>query len=292
MPKIREKPNSTRRIRILPIALLLLTTAVMIAVFGQLRPVGQILSLRSTVTVNDGVNTVELTPREGVPVSALESEAFSVQDDMVTYSGRARQGIDVSEHQGRIDWQQVADSGITFAYLRLGYRGAAEGQLFADQCFAENWSGARAAGLDVGVYFFSQALDEREAIEEADFVLSTLDGERPDLPVMFDWEPVDKADSRTDGREAQVVTDCAAAFCRRIAASGLEAGIYFNRQQGYYSYDLSVLKDFAFWVSDPNDSPDFYYAFDIWQYSFAGAVPGIGTVVDRDLLFEKGDAAE
>ena len=287
MPKTLEKPNKTRRIWLLPIVLLLLTVAVLVLAAGQLRPVGQVLHPKRTVTVNDGVNTVELVPREGVPVSRLAAEAFSAEDGVVSYHGAARQGIDVSAHQGEIDWQQVADSGITFAYLRLGYRGTVEGQLNTDQRFAENWSGARAAGLDVGVYFFSQALDEREAIEEADYVLSVLDGQRPELPVMFDWEAVDKANSRTAGREAQVITACAAAFCHRLAASGYEAGIYFNRQQGYYSYDLSQLKDYAFWVADPKDRPDFYYAFRIWQYSFTGTVPGIGTVVDRDLLFEE-----
>ena len=288
MPKLLEKPNQTRRIWLLPIVLLLLTTAVLALVFGQLQPMGQILPHRKTVLVNDGVNIVAIEPQEGVPVNELAAEAFSAQGDLVLCSGAARQGIDVSEHQGEIDWQQVARSGISFAYLRLGYRGATEGQVHTDLRFAENWTAARAAGLDVGVYFFSQATDEREAIEEADYVLAVLDGERPDLPVMFDWESVDREGSRSKEAEAQAVTDCAAAFCRRIAASGLTAGIYFNRQQGYYTYDLSRLKDFAFWVSDPGERPDFYYAFRLWQYSFTGTVPGIDTVVDRDLLFEEG----
>ena len=288
MPKIREKPNKSRRLWLLPIALLLAAVAVLTLAFWQARPAGLQLSSAGTVLVNDGVRTVRLVPWEGVPVSDLVAEAFSVEDDLVVYSGAARQGIDVSEHQGQIDWQQVARSGVTFAYLRVGYRGATEGQLHTDLWFEENLSGARAAGLDVGVYFFSQALDELEAMEEADYALAVLDGRKLDLPVMFDWEPVDKAGSRTGGGEARAVTDSAAAFCRRVAASGYEAGIYFNRQQGYYSYDLSQLKDFTFWVSDPNDSPDFYYAFRIWQYSFTGTVPGIDTVVDRNLLFEEG----
>lgn len=290
MPKILEKPKKISWIWLLPVALLLLAAAVFAPVIGQLQTVEQVLPQRKTVMVNDGVNIVAIEPPEGVPVNELAAEAFSAQGDLVIYNGAARQGIDVSEHQGVIDWQQVARSGISFAYLRLGYRGATEGQLHTDLQFAENWSAARAAGMDVGVYFFSQATDEREAIEEADYVLEALNGERPDLPVMFDWEPVDRAGSRTEEAEPEVINACAAAFCRRIAASGLAAGVYFNRQQGYYTYDLLQLKDYAFWLSDPNDKPDFYYAFCLWQYSFTGSVPGIGTVVDRDLLFEGGGA--
>ncbi len=284
MPQIGEKPKMKIRWGVLTAAvLLLLAVPVAAAVWSQLGR--QPSQPRNTVSVNDGVRTVELVPQDGVPVSTLAAEAFSDRDGVISCSG-ARQGIDVSEHQGEIDWQQVAGSGVTFAFVRLGYRGATEGQLYMDQRFAENLSGAREAGLDVGVYFFSQALDAREAAEEADFALHALEGQVLDLPVMFDWEPVAKTGSRTEGREAQGLTDCAEAFCLRMTAAGYDAGVYFNRQQGYYSYELARLKDHAFWVSDPNDRPDFYYAFRFWQYSFTGTVPGIDTVVDRDLAFD------
>ena len=290
MAKLLEKPKKTRQLWLLPIALLLLATAVLVLAFWQMQPVGQTLPPPDSVTVNDGVRTVNIQPWEDVPVSDLAAEAFSVADGLVIYDG-AQQGIDVSEHQGEIDWEAVAGSGVSFVFVRLGYRGATEGKIFSDLRFEENLTGARAAGLMVGVYFFSQAVNEREAIEEADFVTAVLNGRRLDLPVMFDWEPVDQESSRTDGAEKRVVTACAAAFCRRVAASGYSAGVYFNRQQGYYSYDLSQLKDYAFWVAEPGDRPSFYYAFRFWQYSFSGTVPGINTVVDRDLMFGEGGTA-
>lgn len=291
MPQIGEKPK--KKIRwgwLLSVVLLLLAVPVAAAVLRQLNQPGRLpqpSEHRNTVTVNDGVRNAEIVPQAGVPVNELAAEAFSAQDGVISCA-LARQGIDVSDYQGEIDWQAVADSGVSFAFIRLGYRGATEGQLYLDQCFAENLAGAREAGLDVGVYFFSQALNAGEAVEEADFVLQTLEGEELDLPVMFDWEPVAKPGSRTAGRESRAISDCAEAFCIRLADSDYDAGIYFNRQQGYYSYDLARLKDYAFWVADPNDHPDFYYAFRVWQYSFSGTVPGIETIVDRDLLFEKG----
>ena len=109
---------------------------------------------------------------------------------------------------------------------------------------------------------------------------------------MFDWEPVERDDSRTLRLGGQEITAWAAAFCDRITQAGLSAGIYFNRQQGYYSYDLQRLKDHTFWVADPKDWPDFYYAFHFWQYSFSGTVPGIDTVVDRNLMFDRREAPE
>jgi GH25 family lysozyme M1 (1,4-beta-N-acetylmuramidase) len=226
----------------------------------------------------------------------LEENFVTDENGRMTYMGDdgviTHTGIDVSKFQGEIDWAKVKESGIEFAIIRAGLRGyGAEGKIVEDETYRANIEAAIANGIKVGVYFFSQAVNEREAIEEADFVTAVLNGRRLDLPVMFDWEPVDQESSRTDGAEKRVVTACAAAFCRRVAASGYSAGVYFNRQQGYYSYDLSQLKDYAFWVAEPGDRPSFYYAFRFWQYSFSGTVPGINTVVDRDLMFGEGGTA-
>lgn len=97
-------------------------------------------------------------------------------------------GVDVSEHQGTIDWQQVKDAGFEYAILRVAYRGMTEGGLNVDSTFEQNYQGATAAGLKVGVYFFSQAITQEEAREEAQYVLDTLDGRELDYPVVFDWE--------------------------------------------------------------------------------------------------------
>ena len=112
------------------------------------------------------------------------------QDGILRYDdGKAVIGVDVSEHQGDIDWQAVADTGVEFAMLRVGYRGMTQGLLNADATFAQNYEEARAAGLQVGAYFFSQAITDAEAQAEADFAVETLDGRELDYPLVFDWEP-------------------------------------------------------------------------------------------------------
>ena len=148
------------------------------------------------------------------------------------------------------------------------------GRPFSGPWYEANITGAAAAGLDTGVYFFSQAINVGEAIEEAEFVIDNLKGYRVNLPVIYDWEQIED-EARTDGLGAQTRTDCAVAFCRTIANAGYDAGVYFNRKLGYYGFDLSRLADYDFWVSVPGDFPDFYYACDFWQFSFEGAVPGI-----------------
>ena len=289
MGKTATKPKKTaaRRLGALPVLLLALALAVLAGkVIRELKTPAEVVPERKTVLVSDGVNLFGIVPDEALPVNERAAEDFTAEGDLIRYRGAARQGVDVSAHQEEIDWAQVADSGVSFAMIRLGYRGATEGVLHTDRYFEANLHGAKEAGLDVGVYFFSQALTEQEADEEAAYVLETLGGEELDLPVMFDWEIVESQGSRSVGREAETVTACAGAFCRRITLGGYRAGVYFNRQQGYHSYDLSALRDYAFWVADPNDHPDFYYDFAIWQYTFRGSVPGIAAPVDRDLLFE------
>lgn len=159
-----------------------------------------------------------------------------------------------------------------------------KGAFRADSAFARHLQNARAAGLDVGVYYFSQAVTVQEAAAEAAHVLRLLDGQQLALPVYFDWEPVFADDSRTKGNDCRL-TECAAAFCGVIESGGYQAGIYLNRQQGYYRYDLSRLADYALWVADYNDYPDFYYAFDMWQYSDSAVLDGMPTQADLDLLF-------
>lgn len=283
-------PDTYLRRFILPAALLLASAAVLAVLVMSMLPAG--FSGRpeddNTVIVNDGANLVSIVPQEGAAVSMLQAGDFAADGDMILYTEsdyRTRQGIDVSEFQGQIDWHAVKDSGVEFAYLRIGYRGSTEGLLHEDAMYRRNLAGAREAGIEPGIYFFSQAISSEEAREEAEWVLSLLDSWTPDLPVMFDWEPFGADHSRSQTADTERLTDCAMAFCDCLADAGYGAGVYLNRQQGYYVYDIARLQAYTLWVSDPNESPDFYYAFSLWQYTFSGTVPGIGTAVDRDLLF-------
>lgn len=230
-----------------------------------------------------------LTPVEGMPLNPYDKDAFGVDGKgRVTYEAngrRARPGIDVSIHQKDVDWQAVAADGVEFAILRLGLRGYTEGGLFPDEAFARNLRGALDAGLEVGVYFFSQAVTPQEAEEEAEYVLEVLDGQKLAFPVAYDWESIPGAEARTDGLDGETMTRCAAAFCERIEAAGYRPAVYFNQTQGYLRYDLRELTDYELWLAEYDSVPDFYYHFDLWQYSHTGRVDGIQGDVDLDLAF-------
>ncbi len=247
------------------------------------------------VEVNTGVNTAWITPARGVDRFGIPASDFSAgADGSVTYTGtayRVLQGIDVSTFQQDIDWQAVADSGIAFAVIRAGYRGYGKGTIVEDDRFRQNVAGARAAGLHVGLYFFSQAVTPEEAAEEAQWLVDAARDYQIDMPLVFDWENIDQSTVaagdtvRTAAMTGEDVTACAVAFCETVTAAGYDAAVYGNRWQGYYDYDFTQLKDYAFWVSAPGTADDFYYAHDFWQYSYDGTVPGISGSVDRDLWF-------
>ena len=243
------------------------------------------------VYLYDGFDWIWYTPLEGVEPNPWTAEHFRPSAGGIpTYLNsdyRTLRGIDVSEHQLAIDWAQAARSGLDYAYIRVGRRGYTEGGLFEDPYFTRNIQGAQAAGLQVGVYFFSQAVNVGEAIAEARFVLDRIGSYRIDLPVIYDWEKIpDAENARTNELSLETRTECAIAFCETIRAAGYEPGIYFNRNIGYYGYDLSRLTDYVFWFSLPESPfPNFYYKVDSWQYSFTETVPGIETPTDMNLLF-------
>lgn len=285
------------RIVIIVLCFAFLLTSVVICLkgCGSLNPEVTIDPHEGQVYIYDGADWIWYTPKIGVPLNTLPKEDFTWINGEPVYSGSrytVRKGFDVSEFQYEIDWQQVKNRVFDFTYLRIGRRGSTEGGLFEDLYFDRNYSGARDCGLDVGVYFFSQAINVAEAIEEANWVLDKLrnGGYSVDLPVMFDWEEQNSEDSRTKELSGITVTDCAVAFCNTIKAAGYEAGVYFNRIPGYYKFDLSRLQDYTLWYALPCTPPDvtypsFYYDFDIWQYSTTAAVPGIPTETDLDYLF-------
>lgn len=229
-----------------------------------------------------------LTPLEGMPLNPYDRTAFSLDEKgRVTYEKdgrRSKAGVDVSTHQKEIDWQAVAGDGIDFAILRLGYRGYTEGGIFPDQHFERNLKGALDAGLDVGVYFFSQATTPEEAEEEADYVLHAIEGYEISYPVTFDWEVIAPGNNaRTDGLDNDTLNRCAAAFCEKVREAGYQPAVYFNQTLGYLHYDLRELTEYGLWLAEYDTKPDFYYHFDLWQYSHTGRVAGIEGDVDLDL---------
>ena len=212
-------------------------------------------------------------------------EDFIYKEDYLTCTaGESRLGVDVSSHQGVIDWQAVADSGVEFAMIRIGFRGYLEGEINADTMARANIEGAKAAGLDVGVYFFSQALTREEAAREAAWCVTFLENTELEMPLVFDWEHVESAEARTAGfADGPLLTACAQSFCDVVSAAGYEPMVYFNVYQARDLYDLTALQDYGFWIAQYVDGLDFPYAVDLWQYTDSGEVEGIQGRVDLDL---------
>lgn len=235
-----------------------------------------------------------VTLHEDVPASDFAPEDFS-DGKYIGDAYTAREGIDVSEHQGVIDWEAVAEDGVDFAVIRAGYRGYSEGGLFVDDYFFENMNGAIENGIDIGIYFFSQATSAEEAAEEAEFLVEEMlrlyVPETFTLPIFYDWESIGSAEARTDGLAGETITECALTFCQKIEEAGYEAGIYAYRNLGYYSYDLPRLTDYTWWIAAIGDYPDFYYEHSFWQYSITGSVGGIDGDVDRNLMFTPAETA-
>lgn len=202
-------------------------------------------------------------------------------------AGDSVAGIDVSAHQEEIDWEQVAASGIEFVYIRVAFRGWGQaGRLVEDPYARDNIESALAAGLDVGVYIFSQAVNVDEALEEADFLLAIIQDYDITLPVVYDWEQVDEETARTNDMNARTLTDCTLAFCQRIEEAGYQPMIYFNIYQSRNLMYLPELTDYPFWLAWYSDRMIYPYQVKMWQYTDSGSIPGIEGPVDVNVWFE------
>ena len=225
------------------------------------------------------------------------SAAFVKDGQKMTYTDgdhySYRLGIDVSEHNGTVDWEAVRNAGYEFTYLRIGYRGyGSDGSLVEDATFETNYEGARRAGLDVGVYFYSQAVNEEEAKEEAQFVANTLNGRHLDLPAAIDMETVEDGAARTDGVSGDQFTQNIKAFSLSIADAGYEPMLYTNLHWESFTLDMTKLYNLPVWFSNYSETPGTPYKFKVWQYSNTGTVDGISGDVDLDIEMTPTDASE
>lgn len=194
-------------------------------------------------------------------------------------------GVDVSESQDYIDFVKVKKAGIDFAMIRVGARGYGTGQLILDDYFSENLKRATDAGLEVGVYFFSQAVSQEEAVQEANMVIEQLGEYRISYPVAFDMELIANDTARTDGLSKADRTAVTKAFLDTIAAAGFKTVIYGNKEWLIKEIDMSKLTAYDVWLSQPQDIPDYPYKFTMWQYSFDGAIDGIAGSVGLNISF-------
>ena len=225
-----------------------------------------------------------------IRTNTYHNDFYSLDEETgyLSYLGsQYTRGIDVSAHQKEIDWTRVAATGMQFAMVRAGYRGYTRGTIQKDEYFDANMQGALDNGMEVGVYFFSQALTPAEAEEEAYLLLDWMKDYNVTYPVVFDWEEQDKEDSRTQGCDGNTVTACALAFCKVIEDAGYIPMTYGSPRKVYSGgLALEYLQDYPFWLAHytKDTAPTtFRYHYDIWQYSSTGTVDGIEGNVDLNI---------
>lgn len=254
--------------RIFRLSLLLLAAVVMVAAVA--------------VTMNPA--EFRRLPLEDNPYSPTD---FQMENGYLTCTaGESVLGIDVSSYQQEIDWEAVKAAGVEYVFIRVGWRGTESGNLNEDKRAQEYYKGAKAAGLRIGAYFFSQAISMEEAAEEAAFAVKVVKGWKLDLPLVYDWEYAGET-SRTANMDRRTLTDCTRVFCRRVEDAGLAPMIYFNVSQAQHLLYLEELTEFPFWLAQYREGLDYPYRVDYWQYTGEGIVPGINVPVDLNLWFPK-----
>ena len=227
-----------------------------------------------------------LSPGNVHPAANLlntDTQFYSYNDEGSTLT--AAVGIDVSEYQGDVDYEKVREAGIQFVIIRIAYQGYVTGKMVVDSNFYRNYEGAHAAGLPVGVYFFSQALGIDEAKRAAGFVLATLDDIEPELPIVYDYEIHHADTARASDLSQYSATAGALAFCEVIRNAGYTPMVYMNTQAANEKYDLGEFSDIPVWYASYVKSPSLPCGFTCWQYSCTGNVPGVPAEVDLNLLF-------
>ena len=207
---------------------------------------------------------------------------YVFDNDGVLKSTTGIMGIDVSKWNGNIDWAQVKASGVNYVIIRCGYRGSSQGALIEDPKYKANIEGATKAGLKVGVYFFSQAIDEVEAVQEASMVLSLVKNYKISYPIFLD---VEASGGRADNISKETRTAVCKAFCQTIQNSGYTAGIYANKTWLTKKIDTSQLGSYKIWLAQYASAPTYTGRYEMWQYKDSGSVPGISGHVDLNLSY-------
>ena len=212
----------------------------------------------------------------------IQGAKYNFASDGSLVVGSGTMGIDVSKWNGKIDWNAVKNSGVSYVIIRVGYRGSSQGALIDDPTFKTNIKGATAAGLKVGVYFFTQAVDEVEAVQEASMVLDRISGYKISYPVFLD---VEGSGGRGDKIDSATRTAVCKAFCNTIQNAGYTAGVYANKTWLSQKMDASALSGYKIWLAQYAAAPTYTGRYDLWQYKSTGKVSGISGNVDLNLSY-------
>lgn len=250
---------------------------------------------RVKVTVKDKIEFVKLDDisyliktEDEIDPEAEDTAVHDVDSDDTEYKGawddkqNAVLGIDVSKWNGTIDWEAVEESGVRFVIIRCGYRGSKTGALVEDPYFKQNIDGATEAGLKVGIYFFTQAVNQSEAVEEASMALSLIEDYDLDYPIFIDTEG---SGGRADSLDTATRTAVCEAFCETVEQAGYDSGVYASREWFYNNVDDDVLSDYTIWLAEYRMEPLYTGKYDIWQYTSSGQINGIEGRVDLNLSY-------
>lgn len=282
--KTREKKRSSKRQSKGCFFVILM---IFISIFSFRFLYNQIIHPTMSAKYVSDVNTVE--PIE-LPKHSYHWERLTSENGRKQYiydnGVQAFQGIDVSKHQDEIDWQQIKQDGINFAILRVGYRGYGNGEIVKDVNFDYNIQEATRAGIDTGVYFFSQAISEEEASEEAEFVLNSIENYKVTYPVIFDMEEIHMEEDRIQHLSTEERTKITLAFCKEIEKVGYTPMIYGSDFWLQNKINLPEVFQYDLWVAKYADEPSFPYEFQMWQYTNEGDVNGISGNVDLNICFK------
>ena len=295
-----KKPSGKHRVPVIIAAILLSAALVIGAGWGvscllqpkNVNDSGNPVADGEKVTINDSVmGDIELQTVKGAEINTYPAENLVTDENGVPAyyeDGKkiSRLGADLSEYQGEVDFAAMKKAGVEFVMLRVGgrYYGDSSG-VYEDKLFESYYESAKAAGLKVVAYFFSQANCIEDAKEEAEFTLQKLSGKQLDYPVAFDWENIADDAARTDEVTGDQLTLLAETFCDTITEAGHKAIVYSNTQQMFVMYDFETMKDYDFWLADYRDFPTMYYKFDMWQYTKDGTIDGVEGTVDLNLSF-------
>ena len=211
------------------------------------------------------------------------------KNDLLHYYSNGKEvsylGVDLSKYQKQVDFGAIQSEGIDFCMLRVGSRGYETGAIQEDEKFQEYITGAEAVGMPVGLYFFSQATTEAEAIEEANFVLSKIGEHKISYPIAYDMEFITNDSSRIETLTKNEKTSIALAFLNRIEEAGYNGMLYGNKEWLLKRIDLSKFEKYDVWLSQEENIPDYPYTYSMWQYTRQGEVYGIDGYVDLNISF-------
>lgn len=240
------------------------------------------------VTLRDGAEEWVLITQH-LPKSDYDYTNLVCKDNRMEYytDGKCVSflGIDISKYQDYIDFNKVKKAGVDFVMIRVGARGYGTGQITIDDYFYDNIKRATDAGLKVGLYFVSQAINTDEAMEEAQTVLDAIGEYRIDYPIVLNMGFANNDTARIEGLTVDEKTSLSKTFLDMISAQGYTGMVYGDKEWLIKEIDLSKLTAYDFWLAQESDLPDYPYKFSMWQYSKKGNVDGISGYVNLNISF-------